>query len=121
MPHLEPTFSRKRKLKVCLIVLLCISEIVIGRQAAAGGEQDVLDENRHSTTLDETNIVRSLVIDGNESFAEQQIRALMRTDVWGTYDETVLKSDLEAITRFYRENGYRFARVDETQLSVKNS
>ena len=82
-------------------------------------KEDLLNENPLPTTIDETNIVRSLVIDGNESFSEQQIRALMRTDVWGIYDETVLKSDLEAITRFYRENGYRFARVDEEQLSVK--
>jgi hypothetical protein len=127
---------------LCLIALLSISEIAIGSQPSAVSKRVLLDENlltasrkpqaasHSSETIDspqqkktvlgnEASIVRSLVIDGNESFPEQQIRALMRTDVWSVYDETVLKSDLEAITRFYRENGYRFARVDEEQLSVK--
>lgn len=67
----------------------------------------------------ETSIVRSLVISGNNAFSEQQIRALMRTDVWSIYDETVLKADFEAITHFYREKGYRFARVDIEKISIK--
>ena len=129
-------FIRKVKLKMCLIVLLSISEMVsIGGQQSAISKEVLLDENlltesdssetvgitqNENTSLEgEVSVVRSLVIDGNESFSEQQIRSLMRTDVWGVYNETVLKSDLEAITRFYRENGYRFARVDEEQLSVK--
>ena len=120
MSNLEPAlFIRKVKLKTCLILLLSISEIVIGGQAAAVGEKVLLDENLLLTTIDETKIVRSLVIEGNESFSEQQIRVLMQTDVWSIYDEAVLKSDLEAIARFYRGNGYRFARVDEEQISVK--
>ena len=127
---------------LCLIALLSISEIAIGSQPSAVSKRVLLDENlltasrkpqaesHSSETIDSpqqkktvlgngASIVRSLVIDGNESFPEQQIRALMRTDVWSIYNKTVLKSDLEAITRFYRENGYRFARVDEEQLSVK--
>ena len=68
---------------------------------------------------DEANTVRSLVISGNNSFSDQQIRVLMRTDVWSVYDETVLKADFEAIIRFYRENGYQFARIVDDQLSVK--
>ena len=124
---------------LCLIVLMAVG----GQQLAVSERKPVLNENSlvsasreppagsHSLETidaaenekavlgDEPSIVRSLVIDGNESFSEQQIRALMRTDVWSRYDETVLKSDLEAITRFYQENGYRFARVDEERLSVK--
>ena len=145
MSNLGPAlFIRKVKLKICLIVLLSISGIAIGGQQSAISKKVLLDENlltegfqkpevseSHSAETvsitqnekapleGEVSVVRSLVIDGNESFSEQQIRALMRTDVWGVYNETVLKSDLEAITRFYRENGYRFARVDEEQLSVK--
>ena len=120
---------------LCLIVVM-----VIGSQQSAvskNGDQpsaishqqeDILKRKpptetqrspKVSESQDEPSLVRSLIIDGNESFPEQQIRALMRTDVWSVYDETVLKADLEAITHFYRENGYRFARVDEKQLSVK--
>ena len=144
MSNLEPAlFIRKVKLKMCLIVLLAISNVAIGSQPSETvservlSDENLLTENRepkvenHSSETvsitqnekadveDEPSIVRSLVIDGNESFSEQQIRALMRTDVWSVYDETVLKADLEAVARFYRENGYRFAHVDEGQLSVK--
>lgn len=131
MSNLEPAlFIRKVKIKICLIVLLSISEIAVSNQQSAVGERVLLDENSPSATIDsaqnreapvedEASIVRSLVIEGNESFSEQQIRALMRTDVWSVYDESVLKADIASIGRFYRENGYRFARVDEEQLSVK--
>ncbi len=68
---------------------------------------------------DKANIVRSLVISGNNAFSDQHIRALMGTDVWSVYDEILLKADFEAIVRFYRENGYQFARIVEEQLSVK--
>ena len=99
---------------LCLIFLLSI-----GIHVEISSETVNAAQNRTPSLQDEASIVRSLVIDGNESFPEQQIRVLMRTDVWRVYDETVLKADLEAITRFYRENGYRFARVNEEQLSVK--
>lgn len=68
---------------------------------------------------DAAQTVRSLIIKGNRSFDEQQLRAVMQTDVWNIYDENVLKADLAAITRFYRENGYRFAYIDEERTSVK--
>jgi hypothetical protein len=131
MSNLEPAlFIRKVKIKICLIILLSISEIAVGNQQSAVSERVLLDENSPSATMDsaqnteapvedEARIVRSLVIEGNESFSEQQIRALMRTDVWSVYDGNILKADLASITRFYRENGYRFAHVNEEQLSVK--
>lgn len=68
---------------------------------------------------DHANTVRSLVINGNYAFPDQQIRELMLTDVSRVYDERVLRSDFKAITRFYRENGYQFARIAEEQLTVK--
>lgn len=67
----------------------------------------------------EANIVRSLIISGNLSFSRQQLRSLMQTDVGILYDAAVLKKDFEAIARFYRKNGLRFARVAEEKLSVK--
>ncbi|MCE2414316.1 hypothetical protein J4G07_09945 [Candidatus Poribacteria bacterium] len=99
---------------LCAIVLLSVSV-----QLEISSETVDATQKKKAVLANEASIVRSLVIDGNESFSEQQIRVLMRTDVWSVYDATVLKADLEAITRFYRENGYRFARVDEAQLSVK--
>ena len=99
---------------LCLIVLLSIAmQIEIASETATAAQ----DKTRGLG--DESNTVRSLVIKGNDSFSEQQIRALMRTDVWSVYDETVLKADFEAIINFYKENGYHFARVDKEQLSVK--
>ena len=99
---------------LCLIVLLSVAIPIEMASETATASQD------KTTGLgDESNTVRSLVIKGNHSFSEQQIRALMRTDVWSVYDETVLESDFEAIINFYKEKGYRFARVDKERLSVK--
>ena len=99
---------------LCLIALFSISiHVEVSSEIAAA--------SREKTTGlgDEAHTVRSVVIKGNNSFSEQQIRALMRTDVWTLYDETVLASDFEAIVSFYKENGYRFARMDKEHTSVK--
>ena len=99
---------------LCLIVLLSIViPVEIDSEIAAASAEKTTGSG------DESIIVRSLVIKGNNSFSEQQIRALMRTDVWDVYDETVLASDFEAIINFYKKNGYRFARMDKEHTSVK--
>ena len=99
---------------LCLIALFSISIYVEVSSEIAAASQD-----KTTGLRDEANTVRSLVIKGNDSFSEQQIRALMRTDVWSIYDETVLESDFEAIISFYRKKGYRFARMDKEHTSVK--
>ena len=99
---------------LCLIVLLSIAiHVEIASETATASQE------KTTGLADESNIVRSLIIKGNHSFSEQQIRALMQTDVWSVYDETVLKSDFEAIISFYNENGYRFARIAEARNYVK--
>ena len=82
-------------------------------------EPRILPPKTDTPSAAAANTVRSLVISGNNSFSDQHIRALMRTDVWSTYDETVMKADFAAIIRFYQENGYQFARIVEEQISVK--
>ena len=99
---------------LCLIVLLSIAI-----QVEIASETATASQDKTTGLGNESNTVRSLVIKGNHSFSEQQIRALMQTDVWSAYDETVLASDFEAIINCYKENGYRFARVDTEELSVK--
>ena len=99
---------------LCLIALCSINIHVEVSSGATTTSQEKITGARGKS-----NIVRSLVIKGNNSFSEQQIRALMRTDVWSMYDETVLASDFEAIINFYKENGYRFARVHKEHTSVK--
>lgn len=99
---------------MCLIVLLSIAiQVEISSEPAAASQ------DKTTGLGDKSNTVRSLVIKGNDSFSEQQIRALIQTDVWSVYDETVLAADFEAITRFYKGNGYRFARIVEAQNYVK--
>ena len=99
---------------LCLIALFSITiHVEVSSETTTTSQQQITGSRDKSTT------VRSLVIKGNNSFSEQQIRALMQTDVWSVYDETVLASDFEAIINFYKENGYRFARVDKEYTSVK--
>ena len=107
---------------LCSIVLFGMGIKVENLSAASDikpSETKIASEENISTLEDESNVVRSLVINGNNSFSDQQIRALMQTDVWSVYDEIVLKTDFETITRFYRENGYQFARIVEEEVSVK--
>ena len=92
--------------------LLAASDVKASETKAASQE-------KLSVLKDEANTVRSLVINGNYAFSDQQIRELMLTDVSRVYDERVLKSDFKAITRFYQENGYQFARIAEEQVTVK--
>ena len=112
----------------CLIVLLGIGgQVEISSSAADATQRTTVDRRekapaseKRSIGLEEAaSIVRSLIIKGNNSFSEQQIRALMQTDVWSVYDASVLEADFEAIINFYKENGYRFARIDTEELSVK--
>ncbi|MXV73893.1 hypothetical protein F4Z99_06410, partial [Candidatus Poribacteria bacterium] len=99
---------------LCLIALFSISiHVEVSSETATAAQNETTGLGDESTT------VRSLVIKGNDSFSEQQIRALMRTDVWSVYDETALASDFEAIINFYKENGYHFARIDKEHTSVK--
>ncbi|MDE0425318.1 MAG: hypothetical protein OXN25_10645 [Candidatus Poribacteria bacterium] len=110
---------------LCLIMAISSQSSAVGQERFVETESNTQPPYTESRKLkaesqyDEANIVRSLVISGNNSFSDQQIRALMGTDVWSVYDETLLKADFEAIVRFYRENGYQFARIIEEQLSVK--
>ncbi len=112
----------------CLIVLLGIGgQVEISSAAADATQRTTVDRRekapaseKRSIGLEEAaSIVRSLIIKGNNSFSEQQIRALMQTDVWSIYDASVLEADFEAITDFYKSNGYRFARIVEAQNYVK--
>lgn len=104
---------------LCLIGLLSISIQVEVSSETTPTSQQTTSQQKVTGSRDRSNTVRSLVIKGNNSFSEQRIRALMRTDVWSVYDETVLASDFDAIINFYMENGYRFARVDKEHTSVK--
>ena len=107
---------------LCLIAVFSMGikvEILPAASDVKESETKVALQDDTSTLGNEVRTVRSLVISGNNSFSDQQIRVLMQTDVWSVYDETVLKVDFEAITRFYQENGYQFARIVEEQLSVK--
>lgn len=100
-------------------ILCCIALFSTSIYVEVSSETATTSQEKIEGSGDESNTVRSLVIKGNNSLSEQQIRALMRTDVWSIYDKTVLKADFAAITRFYKANGYRFARIAEAHNYVK--
>ncbi len=56
-------------------------------------------------------VVRSLVVEGNRSFSEEQIKNLMQTSVSKPYDAEILKKDSEKIARFLHNKGLVYARV----------
>ena len=118
--HILPVWAECGML--CLIIVFSMDASITILSAAPdvnASETKTVSQENTPVLGDQANTVRSLVISGNNSFSEQQIRGLMLTDVWGVYDERVLKSDFKAIIRFYKENGYQFARIAEEALSVK--
>ncbi len=63
--------------------------------------------------------VRNIILKGNESFSNRQIRALMQTQLGENYDEELLQQDFDRIVDFYSERGFRFARIDAERLFIK--
>ena len=63
--------------------------------------------------------IRNIILSGNEAFSDEQLIALMETQVEKDYDEAVLKKDFERILNFYRKNGFPFVRIDEKQLRIR--
>ncbi len=59
----------------------------------------------------QTNVVRDIVITGNQSFSQKQILSLMLTEVGKQYDADTLKKDTEKIAQFYKNSDITFARV----------
>ena len=59
----------------------------------------------------QADVVRSLVVEGNHSFSEEQIKNLMQTSVSKPYDAEILKKDSEKIARFLHNKGLVYARV----------
>ena len=63
--------------------------------------------------------IRNVVLAGNEVFSNDQIQDVMQIRVGQAYNEDLLKQDFERITTFYEKHGFRFARIDEELLFIK--
>ena len=63
--------------------------------------------------------VGNIVLAGNKALSSEKLRGLMGTQVGQPYSEELLSRDFERIVELYEENGYRFARIEEENLSIK--
>lgn len=66
-----------------------------------------------------SDLIRNIVLVGNETYTEDQISDVMRSQIGADYDAGNLKQDLEQIVVFYQSNGFQFARIDEEQVAIK--
>ena len=64
-------------------------------------------------------VVRKIILRGNEAFPDEILRQGMRTEVAEIYDEELLKEDFNRIIGFYKKHGFSFARIDEKRLLKK--
>ena len=64
--------------------------------------------------------IRNIVLVGVEAYEENQIRGVMRSKIGEDYDAEILKQDLEQIVAFYQRNGFKFARINEDQVAIRN-
>ena len=67
----------------------------------------------------DSNLIRNIVVVGNEAYAENQIRDVMHSQIGEDYDAEILKQDLERIVAFYQRNGFQFVHIDEEQVTIK--
>ena len=71
------------------------------------------------SALADPQVVRKIILRGNEAFSDEQLRRGMRTEVGEIYDEVLLREDFKRIIDFYKKNGFSFARIDEERLLKK--
>ena len=67
----------------------------------------------------DSDLIRNIVLVGNEAYGEDQISEVMHSQIGEDYDPEILKEDLEQIVVFYQSNGFQFARIDVDQVAIK--
>ena len=67
----------------------------------------------------DSNLIRNIVVVGNEAYSENQIRDVMQSQIGMNYDAEILTHDLDEIVAFYQRYGFQFANIDEEQVVIK--
>lgn len=67
----------------------------------------------------DSELIRNIVLVGNEAYDENQISNVMHSKIGEDYDAEILNQDLEQISAFYQQNGFQFARIDGEQVTIK--
>ncbi len=67
----------------------------------------------------DSNLIRNIVVVGNEAYSENQIRDVMQSRIGMNYDAEILTHDLDEIVAFYQRYGFQFANIDEEQVVIK--
>ncbi|MAT78823.1 hypothetical protein CMK14_27315 [Candidatus Poribacteria bacterium] len=63
--------------------------------------------------------IQQIVLTGNRRLADSEIRAIMQTQIGQVFDRELLNRDFEKIITHFQQQGYRFARIDNERLLIK--
>ncbi|MBC7714131.1 MAG: outer membrane protein assembly factor BamA [Rhizobacter sp.] len=87
----------------------------------------------HQDTVDGKNVLRFLVkekpiitkisFEGNDGLSDDDLKGQVKSKVFAILDTTTIKSDVQALLKFYEEKGYFLASVDfkEKKLNEENT
>jgi outer membrane protein insertion porin family len=73
-------------------------------------------------TLKEKPIITKITFEGNDGLSDDDLKGQVKSKVYSILDNTTIKSDVQALLKFYEEKGYFLASVDfqEKKLNEEN-
>lgn len=85
--------------------------------------QDVVEgKNVLKFVLKEKPIITKITFDGNDGLSDDDLKGQVKSKVFSILDSTTIKSDVQALLKFYEEKGYFLASVDfkEKKINEEN-
>ncbi len=73
-------------------------------------------------TLKEKPIITKITFEGNDGLSDDDLKGQVKSKVFSILDTTTIKSDVQALLKFYEEKGYFLASVDfkEKKINEEN-
>lgn len=74
-------------------------------------------------TLKEKPIITKITFEGNDGLSDDDLKGQVKSKVFSILDTTTIKSDVQALLKFYEEKGYFLASVDfqEKKINEENT
>lgn len=71
-------------------------------------------------TLKEKPIITKITFEGNDGLSDDDLKGQVKSKVFSILDTTTIKSDVQALLKFYEEKGYFLASVDFQEKKIND-
>lgn len=82
---------------------------------------DSLNSNKLTFTLKENPLIKKIIIDGNNSISDDEIRSLMKNNEGNVFNSTFWDDDYHNIIKLYRKNDYSLATIENVKYDTLNN